>query len=284
MLLGVEESFLAFGPLGSMIIIMLGLAVADRSGMLESLDRHALGRVSPGYAVFAVCLAGALSKFLSCSAYVILIPLAALVFRAVGRSPVLGMIVGFLSSRRERRVRPRWSRGLDGAVGVDDNDPVRAVVREGAVLCREDDDVGAGVRKLVSSMLGRPPVTRRTGPGVPAAVTGIRSGVPLSKLVAQGAVVEPEPVGADRQDFGGHRCESGVGQPRGGRSAGDRDGRRGQDGRSSGDRQRDDAVPLRLPETPGALCTAPDRVLVPLHDSPGYISGCLKGSVSSASG
>ncbi|MFF6879728.1 AbgT family transporter [Streptomyces sp. NPDC012474] len=185
--MGVEESFLTFGPLGTMIIIMLGLAVADRSGMLESLARHALGRVSPGYAVFAVCLAGALSKFLSYSAYVILIPLAALVFKAVGRSPVLGMIVGFLPSRRERRVRPRWSGGLDGAVGVDDNDPVRAVVREGAVLCREDDDVGAGVRKLVSSMLGRPPVTRRTGPGVPAAVTGIRSGVPLSKLVAHRA-------------------------------------------------------------------------------------------------
>ncbi len=97
LLLGVEESFLTFGPLGTVIIIMLGLAVADRSGMLESLARHALGRVSPSYAVFAVCLAGALSKFLSYSAYVILIPLAALVFKAVGRSPMLGMIVGFLS-------------------------------------------------------------------------------------------------------------------------------------------------------------------------------------------
>ncbi|MFC9430896.1 AbgT family transporter [Streptomyces sp. NPDC056987] len=97
LILGAEESFLTFGPLGTMMIIMLGLAVADRSGMLESLARHALGRVSPGYAVFTVCLAGALSKFLSYSAYVILIPLAAMVFKAVGRSPMLGMIVGFLS-------------------------------------------------------------------------------------------------------------------------------------------------------------------------------------------
>ncbi|GAB2922392.1 AbgT family transporter [Streptomyces mayteni] len=97
LMLGAEESFLTFGPLGTMLIIMLGLAVADRSGMLEALARHALGRVNPRYAVFTVCLAGALSKFLSYSAYVILIPLAALVFKAVGRSPMLGMIVGFLS-------------------------------------------------------------------------------------------------------------------------------------------------------------------------------------------
>ncbi|MET9967547.1 hypothetical protein ABZZ80_16880 [Streptomyces sp. NPDC006356] len=34
-------------------------------GLLESLARHTLGRVRPGYAVLAVCLAGALSKFLS---------------------------------------------------------------------------------------------------------------------------------------------------------------------------------------------------------------------------
>jgi aminobenzoyl-glutamate transport protein len=97
LILGAEESFLTFGPLGTVLIIMIGLAVADRSGMLESLTRHALGRVRPGYVVFAVCLAGALSKFLSYSAYVVLIPLAALAFKAVGRSPMLGMIVGFLS-------------------------------------------------------------------------------------------------------------------------------------------------------------------------------------------
>jgi aminobenzoyl-glutamate transport protein len=97
LVLGAEESFLTFGPLGTVLIIMLGLAIADRSGLLESLARHSLGRVRPGYAVFAVCMAGALSKFLSYSAYVVLIPLAALVFRAVGRSPMLGMIVGFLS-------------------------------------------------------------------------------------------------------------------------------------------------------------------------------------------
>ncbi|MBA2806590.1 AbgT family transporter [Streptomyces sp. KM273126] len=95
--LGAEESYLTFGPLGTLLIIMLGIAIADRSGMLESLARHTLGRVRPSHAVFAVCVAGAMSKFLSYSAYVILVPLAALVFKAVGRSPMLGMIVAFLS-------------------------------------------------------------------------------------------------------------------------------------------------------------------------------------------
>lgn len=92
-----EEAFVTFGPVGTVLITMLGLAVADQAGLLEVVVRRTLGRVRPGWVVFAVCLAGAMSKVLEYSAYVIVIPLAAIAFRAVGRSPMLGMIVAFLS-------------------------------------------------------------------------------------------------------------------------------------------------------------------------------------------
>jgi len=94
---GAQDSFLAFGPVGTILITMLGLAVADRAGLLEALARRTLSRVSPRWVVFAVCLTGALSKVLETSAYVVVIPLAAIAFREVGRSPMLGMIVAFLS-------------------------------------------------------------------------------------------------------------------------------------------------------------------------------------------
>ena len=94
---GAEESFVTFGPLGTVLIVMLGVAVADKSGLFEVLARRSLSNVSPRYVVLAVAVAGALSKFLSDSAYVILIPLGAIAFRAVGRSPMLGMIVAFVS-------------------------------------------------------------------------------------------------------------------------------------------------------------------------------------------
>ncbi|MDF2822715.1 MAG: p-aminobenzoyl-glutamate transporter [Mycobacterium sp.] len=94
---GTQDSFVTFAPLGTVLIIMLGLGVAIQSGLLEATVHRALARISARWVVFAVCMAGALSKFLEYSAYVVLIPLAAVAFKAVGRSPMLGMIVAFLS-------------------------------------------------------------------------------------------------------------------------------------------------------------------------------------------
>ncbi|MEI5132521.1 AbgT family transporter [Streptomyces libani] len=93
----IEENFVTFGPLGTVTLIMLGVAVAERAGFFETLARRALARVPATYVVLAVALAGALSKFLSDSAYIILIPLGAIAFQTVGRSPLLGMIVAFVS-------------------------------------------------------------------------------------------------------------------------------------------------------------------------------------------
>jgi len=97
LIVGVQDSFTSFAPVGTVLIIMLGLGVAIQSGLLEATVHRALSRINARWVVFAVCLAGALSKFLEYSAYVVLIPLAAVAFKTVGRSPMLGMIVAFLS-------------------------------------------------------------------------------------------------------------------------------------------------------------------------------------------
>ncbi|MFE9647193.1 AbgT family transporter [Streptomyces sp. NPDC006365] len=94
---GAEESFVTFGPLGVVVMVMLGVAVAERSGLFEALARRMLSGLSPRTVVLGVALGGVLGKFLSDSAYVVLIPLGAVAFRAVGRSPMLGMIVAFVS-------------------------------------------------------------------------------------------------------------------------------------------------------------------------------------------
>ncbi|MFH8618827.1 AbgT family transporter [Streptomyces sp. NPDC017979] len=94
---GAEESFVTFGPLGTVLMVMLGVAVAERSGLFEALARRMLSGLSPRTVVLGVALGGVLGKFLSDSAYVVLIPLGAVAFRAVGRSPMLGMIVAFVS-------------------------------------------------------------------------------------------------------------------------------------------------------------------------------------------
>ncbi|MEU9818291.1 AbgT family transporter [Pseudonocardia alni] len=97
LLLGAEESYTGFGPLGIVLVIMLGIAVANQSGLFEAVVRRGLAGVRPRYVVFATCIAGSLASLLSMSAYLVVVPLAAAAFQAVGRSPMLGMIVAFLS-------------------------------------------------------------------------------------------------------------------------------------------------------------------------------------------
>lgn len=134
LLSGAEESFVTFGPLGTVLIVMLGVAVAERSGLFEVIARRALANVSPRSVVFAVALGGALSKFLSDSAYVILIPLGAIAFRTVGRSPMLGMIVAFVSINAAGDANPLIAPGdvvfakvaSEAAQIIDPNATVRA--------------------------------------------------------------------------------------------------------------------------------------------------------------
>src|ERR1044072_1287835 len=56
-------------------------------------------------------------------------------------------------------------------------------------FCAANTTSEKGVRKLRSSMLGRPPATWRIGPGAPAGVIGTRSRVPLLKLLTHRAPV-----------------------------------------------------------------------------------------------
>lgn len=95
--LGAEGAFTSFGPFATVIIVMLGVAVAEQSGLFDTVARRALSNISPRYVTLAVALGGVLGKFMSDSAYVVLIPLGAIAFRAVGRSPLMGMIVAFVS-------------------------------------------------------------------------------------------------------------------------------------------------------------------------------------------
>lgn len=131
---GAEESFVTFGPLGTVMMVMLGVAVAERSGLFEALAQRMLRNVSPRSVVLGVALGGVLGKYLSDSAYVVLIPLGAMAFRTVGRSPMLGMIVAFVSINAAGDANPLIAPGdalfasvaTEAAQLVDEDTVVRA--------------------------------------------------------------------------------------------------------------------------------------------------------------
>lgn len=91
------EAYQTFPPLITIMVVIMGVALAERTGMLETAMKVSIARVPSQFIVFTVAFMGTVSHVASAAAYVILVPLGGLVFRAVGRSPVLGIVVAYTS-------------------------------------------------------------------------------------------------------------------------------------------------------------------------------------------
>ncbi|HEX2289683.1 MAG TPA: AbgT family transporter, partial [Pseudonocardiaceae bacterium] len=91
------ENFANFPPLATILTVMLGIAVAERSELISTLLRRMVTRVPGKYLTFVLSMTAMVGHVAGDAAYVTLIPLGALVFRAAGRSPVLGCIVAYVS-------------------------------------------------------------------------------------------------------------------------------------------------------------------------------------------
>ncbi len=89
------ENFATFPPMATIVVVIMGVAVAERSGFLAAVMRVSVSRVPAGWVVFAVAFAGTVSHVASAAAYIILVPLGGLAFRAVGKSPILGIVVAY---------------------------------------------------------------------------------------------------------------------------------------------------------------------------------------------
>jgi aminobenzoyl-glutamate transport protein len=89
------DNFTGFAPLGTVLVAMLGIGIAERSGLIDTLLRRLVLAAPPRLLTFCVVLAGVLSSLAADSGYVVLIPLAALVFRAAGRHPLAGIAAAF---------------------------------------------------------------------------------------------------------------------------------------------------------------------------------------------
>lgn len=88
-------NFTSFAPLGVVLVAMLGLGVAEQSGLLSVSLASLVRRASGSTLVFTVAFAGVLSSLTVDAGYVVLIPLAGLVFQLAGRSPIAGIATAF---------------------------------------------------------------------------------------------------------------------------------------------------------------------------------------------
>lgn len=89
------SNFLEFAPLGNLIVGLLGIGVAYKSGFLNSLFKMIGEKVSRRILTFITVLLGILFASVSEVGYVILIPLAAILFMNLGRHPSAGICAAF---------------------------------------------------------------------------------------------------------------------------------------------------------------------------------------------
>lgn len=88
-------NFTQFAPVGTVLVAVLGIGVAEHSGLLGTLLRALVLRAPEALLTFLVVLCGVLSSLAADTGYVILVPLAALMFRAMGRHPMIGIAAAF---------------------------------------------------------------------------------------------------------------------------------------------------------------------------------------------
>lgn len=95
LLVEMPVTFTSFHPLGYVLIVMLGAGVAERSGLLGSAMSAAVSNVPRLLLTPAVALVGMLGNLAADAAYVVLIPLAGVIFAAAGRHPIAGIAAAF---------------------------------------------------------------------------------------------------------------------------------------------------------------------------------------------
>ena len=94
-LLMMVKNFTSFAPLGIVLVAMLGIGIAEHSGLIAALIRMLVLSSPKKFLTFVIVFSGIVSNFASDVGYVLLIPLSGVIFLAVGRNPVAGMAAAF---------------------------------------------------------------------------------------------------------------------------------------------------------------------------------------------
>ena len=89
------ETFTHFHPLGYVLVVMLGAGVAERAGLFGTAMRAGVRKAPRSLLTPVVALVAMMGNLAADAAYVVLIPLAAVIFAAAGRHPIAGIAAAF---------------------------------------------------------------------------------------------------------------------------------------------------------------------------------------------
>ncbi len=95
MLTEMITNFTGFAPLGVVMVAMLGIGVAEESGLISAVVRLLVLSAPRRILTFVIVFTGILTNVASDVGYVLLIPLAGMIFIAFRRHPIVGMTAAF---------------------------------------------------------------------------------------------------------------------------------------------------------------------------------------------
>ena len=88
-------NFISFAPLGTLLLALIGITIAEATGLIETLTKRYFSKMPKGIFTFLIIFIATISSLINEVGYAILIPLAALIYFMNGRNPLLGIITAF---------------------------------------------------------------------------------------------------------------------------------------------------------------------------------------------
>lgn len=95
LIIGMPRTLADFPPLAIVVTIIYGASVAERTGLFATAIRGALLNAPKALLTPIVVIVGMTSHHASDASYVVVVPLAAVIFAAAGRHPLAGLAAGF---------------------------------------------------------------------------------------------------------------------------------------------------------------------------------------------
>ena len=92
---GIVANFMDFSAVGVIIVAMLGVGVAETSGLIKALIRKLVAVAPPAALTYIIVFVGIVSSIAADAGYLVLIPLAAAAFLSVKRNPLVGLAASF---------------------------------------------------------------------------------------------------------------------------------------------------------------------------------------------
>ena len=93
--LSITDNFINFAPLGIVLVTMLGIGIAESTGLISAILRGFVLSIPKSFITAALVFAGVMSSVASDAGYVVLPPLGAVIFAGLGRHPLAGLAAAF---------------------------------------------------------------------------------------------------------------------------------------------------------------------------------------------